>query len=225
MARTRAATRVSHKLTSTPYGGVASRAGPVDGRCAELVRAAYQVIAERGLEGLRTRDIAAKVGINISTLHYHFETKQALVVAVVEYVAQLFSTVRAPLLVGATPLDEFLHLFETQGYRKRKVPELEIVVQELMLRARRDEQIRGEFDVIFSTWHAVVEEIVLRCIREGYLRNDLDAKTVTAMITSLLIGANMQLGIRPASFSLEAVAEKLTSCLVGAAARVPKKRR
>ena len=40
-----------------------------DGRQA-LIGAAYQRIANDGFEGLRTRDVAADVGVNIATLHY-----------------------------------------------------------------------------------------------------------------------------------------------------------
>ncbi|MBI4046729.1 MAG: TetR family transcriptional regulator, partial [Devosia nanyangense] len=35
-----------------------------------IAMAARQLIIEKGFEGLRTRDIADRVGINIATLHY-----------------------------------------------------------------------------------------------------------------------------------------------------------
>ena len=35
----------------------------------ELVLAAYREIAENGFEGLRTREVASAVGVNIATLH------------------------------------------------------------------------------------------------------------------------------------------------------------
>src|SRR5262245_26152052 len=44
-----------------------------------IADAARQIIVEKGLEGLRTREIAQRVGINIATLHYHVPTKEALV--------------------------------------------------------------------------------------------------------------------------------------------------
>ena len=45
----------------------------------DLVQAAFRGIAERGFEGLRTRDVAADAGVNIATLHYYFPTKEALI--------------------------------------------------------------------------------------------------------------------------------------------------
>jgi len=49
----------------------------------QLISVASRLIAERGMESLRTRDIAAAAKINIATLHYHFPTKEALVQAVI----------------------------------------------------------------------------------------------------------------------------------------------
>lgn len=49
-----------------------------------LVEAAFRCIAEKGFEGLRLRDVAAKVGIDHSTLHYHFPTKEDLVAGQIE---------------------------------------------------------------------------------------------------------------------------------------------
>src|SRR5215475_10846989 len=60
-------------------------------RRVELIEAAYALIAEKGLEGLRTRDIAARAGVNISTLHYYFGTKEELLVAVIEHVRDTFA--------------------------------------------------------------------------------------------------------------------------------------
>ena len=50
-------------------------------RRAAIARAARELIVEKGVEGLRTRDIAERVGINIATLHYHVPSKEALSVS------------------------------------------------------------------------------------------------------------------------------------------------
>src|SRR5579862_5526382 len=56
-----------------------------------LVAAAFRRIATDGFEGLRTRDIAADVGVNIATLHYYFPTKEALIRGVIGHAMQRFS--------------------------------------------------------------------------------------------------------------------------------------
>lgn len=49
---------------------------------ARILEAAEAVFAERGFSGASTREIAARAGVNISSLHYHWSSKEALYVAV-----------------------------------------------------------------------------------------------------------------------------------------------
>lgn len=57
-----------------------------------LVQAAFDAIAEKGFEGLRLREVAARAGIDHSTLHHYFPTRQDLVAAVVEFATSHFWT-------------------------------------------------------------------------------------------------------------------------------------
>jgi AcrR family transcriptional regulator len=186
---------------------------PADGRRRELVLAAYQLIAESGLEELRTRDIATKVGINISTLHYYFETKEDLIAAVVDHMTELFRTLRAPLAPGASALEELRHSFVTQMYRRRVEPSLELVVHEMMLRARRDEKVRARLELMLLGWNGYVESVIARGVRDGEFARDLDPKVAAAVVTSYTMGSNLQHGVRPSSFPQEAGYERLVSLL------------
>ncbi|HYP89792.1 MAG TPA: TetR/AcrR family transcriptional regulator [Polyangiaceae bacterium] len=194
-------------------GPVTTAAGVADSRRAELVRAAYELIAKSGLEELRTRDIAARVGINISTLHYYFETKEELIAAVVDHMIELFRTVRAPLAEHPSALDELRHLFTTQLYRRRLHPELEIVVQEMLLRARRDERVRSRVELMLHGWNGHVEGIIARGVRDGDFARDLDPRIAAAVVTSYSIGTNLQHGVRPRDFPLEPACERLVAWL------------
>lgn len=218
MQRKRSPARGAESALARKKKNARARATPpasgtvVDGRRQELVRAAYELIAESGLEELRTRDIAAKVGINISTLHYHFDTKEALVAAVVDHMTELFRTIRAPLPEGASAADELRHLFATQLYRRRVEPRLEVVVQEMMLRSRRDEKVRARLELMLLGWSGYVEGIIARGVREGELRRDLDPKLAAAILTSYSIGTNLQHGVRE-SFPLETAYQQLLGWL------------
>ena len=51
---------------------------------ARILAAAEEVFACKGFEGASTREIAAAAGVNISSLHYHWESKETLYFAVFE---------------------------------------------------------------------------------------------------------------------------------------------
>jgi AcrR family transcriptional regulator len=213
VAKASAKTPAKAKRAEKKQPPVAVSGSPSDGRRRELVLAAYQLIAESGLEELRTRDIADKVGINISTLHYYFETKEDLIAAVVDHMTELFRTLRAPLAPGATALEELRHAFVTQAYRRRVEPWLELVVHEMMLRARRDEKVRARLELMLLGWNGYVESVIARGVREGDFARDLEPRVAAAIVTSYSMGSNLQHGVRPATFPQEAAYERLVSLL------------
>jgi AcrR family transcriptional regulator len=47
-----------------------------------ILQVAEELFAQKGFEGTRTRDIAEQAGINISTLHFHWKSKEELYTAV-----------------------------------------------------------------------------------------------------------------------------------------------
>jgi AcrR family transcriptional regulator len=49
---------------------------------ARILKAAEEVFAARGFDGASTREIAARAGVNISSLHYHWASKETLYLAV-----------------------------------------------------------------------------------------------------------------------------------------------
>ena len=73
---------------------------------ARILAAAEEVFAARGFEGASTREIAARAGVNISGLHYHWESKETLYFAVFrnifDQLVGLLQTTLAPLLSGPT---------------------------------------------------------------------------------------------------------------------------
>src|SRR5712675_259318 len=50
-----------------------------------LLEAAKKVLRQNGYAGLSTRDVAAAAGVPLSQIHYHFGSKQGMVLALFEY--------------------------------------------------------------------------------------------------------------------------------------------
>jgi AcrR family transcriptional regulator len=50
-----------------------------------LLEAAKQVLRQNGYSGLSTRDVAAAAGLPLSQIHYHFGSKQGMMLALFEY--------------------------------------------------------------------------------------------------------------------------------------------
>src|SRR5437016_13070092 len=95
-----------------------------------LVQAAYELLAERGFEGLRTRDVAAKVGVNVATLHYYYPTKEKLIRGAVGYAMGRFRTTLQP---AGSPGEPLRAHFAGLRRRARTAPDLFVVTGELAM--------------------------------------------------------------------------------------------
>ncbi|MFC9556737.1 TetR/AcrR family transcriptional regulator [Rhodococcus sp. NPDC056960] len=60
---------------------------PADERRRALIQAAIEVVAEHGIEGATTRRIAERAGSPLARLHYCFSSKEELIVAIFESLA------------------------------------------------------------------------------------------------------------------------------------------
>ena len=153
-----------------------------------LVLAAYRRLAEAGFEGLRTRDVAAEVGVNIATLHYYFPSKEALIRGVVGHAMGRFRTAFAP---GSKPGEQLAAQF--QGIRRlaRDEPELFVVMGELALRSSRDPAIAAIFRETIRAWHDTLVTLVRHAQNEGFVAKGLDPETTASLVIATLSGLLM----------------------------------
>ena len=152
------------------------------------MKAGYELLAERGFEGLRTRDVAAKVGINVATLHYYFPTKERLIRGVVGYAMGRFRGTLAP---GVSPGDQLRSHFAGLRRLARREPELFVVMSELALRARRDRAIAAIVRETDRTWQATLAGLLRRAKKEGAVKAAVDPDDLAALIVATLKGTFM----------------------------------
>jgi AcrR family transcriptional regulator len=150
-----------------------------------LVRAAFGRIADKGFEGLRLREVAAEVGIDHSTLHHYFASKQDLVAGVVDYATRQFWPTM-PAEGGA--IDRLQYHLAALGRMIQEQPALFTVMAELDLRARRDPAIRSIIDRHEQGWRIVLEEVLRRAAKEGALTQNLDVATGVELIIAAVKG-------------------------------------
>lgn len=154
----------------------------------QLIMVAYQLIAEKGFEGLRTREVAERVGLNHATLHYHFPTKEDLIRGVVEYLIQQFSASHTPqYLAEYSPIElvraEFAHINQLN-----ETPEMIIVLSELSLRALRDPAIAKLLNEMDKGWRSYLSNIVGNGVQQGMYRADLDVELSATVIMTMIKG-------------------------------------
>jgi AcrR family transcriptional regulator len=165
-----------------------------DERRLRLVSTAYQLLVEKGFEGLRVREVAALVGINIATLHYYFPTKEDLIRGVVDYVVHLFLTIKAPLpqVDQETASLKLQRIFLDLQVQLQQAPHLFVVLTELHLRSQRDPAVRAILKNMNDSWQSQLEAICQEGVQQGLFRADLNPRLAASQIMALIKGVTLQ---------------------------------
>jgi AcrR family transcriptional regulator len=170
------------------------------------VLAAFRRVAEAGFEGLRLRQVAEDVGIDHSTLHHHFATKQHLVDAVAEHATRQF------WVLGSGPDDPVAalraHLAGLRAMLDER-PELFAVTVELDLRARRDPAVAEAMDRYQAGWREVLGAIFTAGDARGAWARPLDPAVATELVIAVVKGVRLE----PAA--AEPVFAQLADLLIG----------
>lgn len=160
----------------------------VGGNRRALVLAAYARIATDGFEGLRTRDVAADVGVNIGTLHYYFPSKEALIRAAVRHTTATFA---ATLSRHGTPADQLRGHLEGLRHLLKTDRELWAVSSEIALRAARDAAIAELVRLSDDQWFGFLRGLIARGVEQSCLDGSLQPEGVAAVLIAAIKGLSM----------------------------------
>jgi AcrR family transcriptional regulator len=157
----------------------------------QLVAAAYEIIVQSGFENLRTREIAARVGINIATLHYYFPTKEDLTNAVADYLGHEFATVHgvSQKVVSSRALTKLYQEFADARLYFSERRDMMLALQEFSLRAGRDPASKAIVERFYMYWKNGLKEVIDDGIKEGVFNASHDADSAALFVSSALSGA------------------------------------
>jgi AcrR family transcriptional regulator len=156
-----------------------------------LLQSAFDVIAEAGFEGLRTRAVAMRAGVNIATLHYYFPSKQDLIEGLAQLIGAKFVTLhgRAPRPSGLPALDRLRQEFSDGRFYLKQHPEMLLVMQEFVLRGKRDPEVQKIVDQMNGHWRDGIEQMVQAGVADGTFRDDIAPRDLIPMLMSIFSGA------------------------------------
>lgn len=221
MATPRPRSRAKRGATG-PGGGNTLAATP--DRRQSLVDAARELIAERGFEGLRTREVADRVGINHATVHHYFATKEDLIEAVVRDLVTHLATYRAAqTAANLQALAALRAYFAAAREGVASDPAPFIALGEFFLRAGRTPKLAGIMRQLEAGWTSFFVALIERGQREGSFRRDLDPPTVARILVTYLGGVRPPL--RDDGNALAREHAQLEAWITGASRAARSKRR
>lgn len=154
-----------------------------------LLEAAKSVLRERGYAALSTREVATVAGVPLSQIHYHFGSKQGLVLALFEYLdAQLLDRQQAlysdPALSLADQWDRACAYLDddlASGYVR--------VMHELAAAGWADPAVGEVVRKSLEHWIGLVIELARRFEQQYGRLGPFTPEEVGALVSNAFIGA------------------------------------
>jgi AcrR family transcriptional regulator len=93
-------------------------------RRTQILTAAYDVAVRRGLDALTVRDVAERAGLSVGLVLFHFKTKDALIIAVLDHVLATTTVlhVTTDIAAIASPRERLLTLLRREMRRLSSEP-------------------------------------------------------------------------------------------------------
>jgi AcrR family transcriptional regulator len=159
----------------------------------QIVSAAIDRLFAVGFEGFRLGDVAKDVGINNATLIHHYPSKVALIRAVVERFTKRFEAVADATNTGDAPRAKLVRHMRSSVELMRTSPEMFVVLNEIMIRARLDVEISYLVSVPLRAWRQHIVSLLLTPLDESNAAAQSAAEEIATACMAQLLGMGLLL--------------------------------
>jgi AcrR family transcriptional regulator len=136
-----------------------------------LLDAAVRLIAREGIDNVRIARIAAEAGVSAGLVHYHFDSRDALLEEAIEHSYERAGDMRlAALADGANAAQRLRAMIDQCLPSDRPLREDWVLWVELWLRGARDPALRPVAARLYARLHAWFAEALAEGIAAGELR-------------------------------------------------------
>ncbi len=155
-----------------------------------ILAAAVERIASDGIDDMRIARVAMQAGVSTSLVHYHFDTREALLAEALEYSYELAADVR----LGDGDSDASNHIERLAGLVDQFLPypgHLErdwILWVELWLRTVRHPELRPTAVRLYGRMHDWLAEAIAAGIEAGAFSEGADPDRVADRLMALADG-------------------------------------
>ena len=177
-----------------------------------ILDAAFDVLQERTLSGVRMALVAEKAGLFQSNIHYYYKSKHEQLLGVQKQVLQHCIELRRALGGADGTLETQLEAF--WGQKKNfilKEPRYDYAEIEFWAQARVDQAMRDEICASFRNWRDEINAMLGEFA--AHLPED-KRRLLAAVMVSMMEGASLQYLAEPAAFDLDAYFDYCTELVL-----------
>ncbi len=150
-----------------------------------LIRAAQELLDERGFSGLKIRDVARKAGVNLGMFHYHFKSKENFEKHVMQDVYErFFADFKLETSSAGTPLERLRRsLINLSRFARDNRKLLLGIISDA---AQGDAQVLRSVHVNFPRHALIVFSLIRECQKKGLIERMPLHLTVSLLFPAIM---------------------------------------
>ena len=153
-----------------------------------ILHAVREVVVESGFAALSTRAVADRAGVPLSQIHYHFGSKEQMILATLREENDSLVTRQAEMFELDLPLAErwslacdYLDDDVDSGYVR--------MLQEMMAVGWSSVEVRDAVDQVLAAWSGALTEVVEQGRVAGANFGSFEVAEIVALVMSAFLGA------------------------------------
>jgi TetR/AcrR family transcriptional repressor of bet genes len=185
---------------------VPGRKASEETRRQQILRAAYDIAARRGLDALTVRHVAERAGLSVGLVLFHFETKDALIIAVLDHVLATTTVlhVTSDIAAIASPRERLLELLRREMHRLSSEPRRIRLFFDFWALGFAHRRIRAKMQAELDRYREAFRPIADEVLRTEPARfAGVTAEGLAAVSVSFIKGCAVQSMIDPKNVNID----------------------
>jgi AcrR family transcriptional regulator len=153
-----------------------------------ILDAACRAIVERGVEGVRMRDIAAAAGVSPTLPHYYFDTRSGLLREAFVHAEEAMTRLELEVAGDSPPRERLERLLLVYFDADPRVYEIWMLAREMTTRAIREPGLRDSHEDVYASWSRTIADVIRAGQDAGEVDASVDADLAGWRLTALVEG-------------------------------------
>jgi len=186
-----------------------SKSDIINLRRAQLTRAAYKVVGQKGYYDFTIRDIAREAGLSTGLVHYYFKNKEDLLLNLLKEINRNMLIILNKAISTSGDPKEKLNIFMTQAFNLVKdEKDYFYIVIDFWTQVNKNDRMKRANTKLFKSYRDEISKILKEGIDTGvFMKMDVDY--TSAVIISIIQGMIIQYVIDTNAFDYEDYVKKV----------------
>jgi len=182
-----------------------------DLRREQIIAAARQLVAEKGLGGLTIAALERRLPFSRGVITYHFKNKDDIIYAVLEStVAEIDAATLAAVEACSTPAEQVGAVMRANARGFVQHLAAVRILMSFWSRIPSDKRARTVNARLYATYRRRASRLVERAKAEGVFAPDVNPEVVASLLVALVLGIAAQEYFEPGAINSAAVLEEAT---------------